>query len=524
MHLKHEPQQKLKKDLSIPGMLRGVRRAFLRMVGLGIPPDNSVRDIGVRIEGEDSDEKAVKCKERGMTIVDYLMASQAMFFLKCASLLDFDKKRPDETVVANLKTLFEVERIPSDTSMRERLDPVSPKVVEAGFEELYEIAQRNGVIKHMREGTLENTAYVAVDGTRYFTSKTLQCDSCCCREKEGKKEYSHGLLAAAIVNPAISQVIPLCPEQILKQDGTEKNDCEQNAFKRWLKAYARKHPHLPTTFLLDGLYGVTPVVQSIMGQNDFFVISLKDDERRIVLQEKEALEPDGEIFVEAWPNKLYKTEVSPNEIERASILAGEISRFNGRPIPKASGMECIRIRWWHRLPLTGDTNSPLVTVVEAIVHPIVWPRAKASQPRPNPHLGEPTKFQWITNHEVNMETALSVVRAGRSRWKIENENFNALKNCGYELEHNYGHGKKNLATIFALQIILSFAIEQLAALACGVYQAVIKVCRTFYERMQSQLEIFTRILLPNWEIYFGILTREISLTFGDQGIKASVPP
>ena len=30
------------------------------------------------------------------------------------------------------------------------------------------------------------------------------------------------------------------------------------------------------------------------------------------------------------------------------------------------------------------------------------------------------------------------MRAGRCRWKIENETFNTLKNQGYNFEHNYG--------------------------------------------------------------------------------------
>jgi hypothetical protein len=38
-----------------------------------------------------------------------------------------------------------------------------------------------------------------------------------------------------------------------------------------------------------------------------------------------------------------------------------------------------------------------------------------------------------------------MTKAGRCRWKIENECFNTLKNQGYHLEHNYGHGQKNLS-------------------------------------------------------------------------------
>ena len=55
----------------------------------------------------------------------------------------------------------------------------------------------------------------------------------------------------------------------------------------------------------------------------------------------------------------------------------------------------------------------------------------------------------------------AIVAVGRSRWKIENETFNTLKNQGYNLEHNYGHGKKYLATNFALLMLLAFLADQI---------------------------------------------------------------
>jgi len=405
--------------------------------------------MALRSPKKESPEEAERRRERYLTISDYLMASQAMFFLKCATLLDFDKKRRDPVVVQNMKSLFGVERIPSDTSMRERLDPVPVTVVEAGFEALFEIAQRNGVIRHMREQTVGGTAYVAVlCHQRLFRRFRLVC---CKSVYRSRSQWE-------------SQVIPLRPEQIQKQDGVEKNDCEQNAFKRWIAKYCAAHPRLPTTFLLDGLYAVTPVVEAIQAEGSFFVITLKDDVKRHIIQEKMQLPPSGKLCVEAWPNKLHTTKPLNEPFERASDLVGEESRFNGRPVPKQHGLECITIRWWKSMPLTAEATAPVVTVVEATVQPIVWPMAKAGQPRPEPRLGKPSKFQYITNHEVTAENALDLVRAGRSRWKIENETFNALKNCGYELEHNYGHGQRNLASIFATQILLSFAVEGLVAL------------------------------------------------------------
>ena len=51
------------------------------------------------------------------------MSAFAMFSLKAPSLLAFDKERAE----GNLHTIYGIQRVPCDTYMRERLDPVSPK-------------------------------------------------------------------------------------------------------------------------------------------------------------------------------------------------------------------------------------------------------------------------------------------------------------------------------------------------------------------------------------------------------------
>ena len=53
------------------------------------------------------------------------------------------------------------------------------------------------------------------------------------------------------------------------------------------------------------------------------------------------------------------------------------------------------------------------------------------------------------------------MRAGRSRWQIENETFKTLKNQGYHCSHNYGHGQQHLATVLALLMLLAFLVDQI---------------------------------------------------------------
>ena len=53
------------------------------------------------------------------------------------------------------------------------------------------------------------------------------------------------------------------------------------------------------------------------------------------------------------------------------------------------------------------------------------------------------KFSWITDLEITNKTASIIMQGGRTRWHIENDTFNTLKNQGYQFDHNFGHGKQN---------------------------------------------------------------------------------
>ena len=80
--------------------------------------------------------------------------------------------------------------------------------------------------------------------------------------------------------------------------------------------------------------------------------------------------------------------------------------------------------------------------------------------------GKEKNFSWVSDIKLSRDNVYHVMRAGRSRWKIENETFNTLKNLGYNLEHNYGHGKKHLSTVFATLTMLAFLIDQVQELSC----------------------------------------------------------
>ena len=84
------------------------------------------------------------------------------------------------------------------------------------------------------------------------------------------------------------------------------------------------------------------------------------------------------------------------------------------------------------------------------------------------------RFSWVTDIDLDRSLLLKFVRGGRSRWRIENETFNTLKNQGYHFEHNYGHGKENLSTVLMLIMFLAFTVDQVQQACCPLFAAVLE--------------------------------------------------
>jgi hypothetical protein len=140
-------------------------------------------------------------------------------------------------------------------------------------------------------------------------------------------------------------------------------------------------------------------------------------------------------------------------------------------------------RWVNALPLNKTHPQLRVNVLE------YWEIDGARQ----------RLFSGITDIELTPENVEPLMRGGRARWKVENETFNTLKNQGYELEHNYGHGGQHLATVFALLMMLAFLVDQVQELSCRLFQAARAHFRSrtsLWERLRA---LFTGYTIPDWK-------------------------
>jgi hypothetical protein len=361
-----------------------------------------------------------------ISLPDALLSAFAMFSLKDPSLLAFDARRND----ANMKRLYGIGQVPSDTQMRTILDAVDPLTLRPVFNDVFREVQRGKVL----EGFvfLENSYLLCMDGTGYFSSANIHCP--CCLEKvdskTGKVTYSHQMLGAAIVHPDRKEVLPLAPEPIVKQDGNTKNDCERNASRRLLERIRREHPHLNVTVMEDGLASNAPHIRDLKRLGMHFILGAK---------------PGDHEF-------LYDRLIDAFDDDRVTTITSKV----GEP-PR-------EIAFVNGLPLNQSNEDLLVNVLQCF------------ETGPDGELTK--KFSWVTDLTITSENAADLVRAGRARWKIENETFNTLKNQGYHFEHNYGHGKMNLSVVFAMLMMLAFLVNQVEQTCCPLFNAVLKKFRT----------------------------------------------
>jgi hypothetical protein len=245
---------KMRKHLCADALLRSLQDVFCQI------PDHRQGDPNIALS-------------------DALMSAFAMFSLKCPSLLAFDKERTED----NLQRVYGIGRVPCDTSMRETLDPMKPEYLRAAFRQVFRGLQRGKALEEMV--FVDGHYLLALDGTGYFSSKAIHCDSCLEKHhRNGTVTYSHHLLGAALIHPDKGEVIPLMPEPIVKHDGTEKNDCERNAAKRFVAKFRQDHPHLKVIVTEDSLSSNAPHIETLQAHPMHYMLGVKEGDHAFLFE------------------------------------------------------------------------------------------------------------------------------------------------------------------------------------------------------------------------------------------------
>jgi hypothetical protein len=409
-------------------------------------------------------------KNNRYELLDAGMGAFSVFFIQSPSFLAHQREMNLRKGRSNVEKLFGVREIPSDNQIRNLLDPIEPANLGRYYWQILNAVKEAGILEEYR--SFSQQVLIAMDGTEYYSSKKIHCGNCNHRIlQNGTKQYYHSVLTPVIVQGGNEHVISLEPEFIVPQDGQEKQDCEIQAGKRWIEKHGKDLAKLGVTILGDDLYSRQPYCQA-----------LKDKELHFIL----VCKPDSHA-------NLYETV---DYLAAQGVLASKVVReWNGR------FAELHTYRYANKLALRGDQSALQVNWCELTIT--------------REDTGEQLyKNAFITDFAVTDTTVAAIVRDGRTRWKVENENNNVLKTKGYHIEHNFGHGEQHLASLLLSLNLLAFLLHTILDLVNDQYRALRQALgrrRAFFQNLEVLLLFFT---FDNWDDVFAFMVQGLELDTG----------
>lgn len=350
---------------------------------------------------------------------------------------DFNK---DECIENITKTLgYErLEEIPHHDTINNFLSKLNPLEIEKIRDYMIkELFKKRSLEKYR---LFDKYWCIAIDGTQLYSFKEKHCEHCLKREFRDKEtgelkrtQYYHSVLEAKLVIG--DMVFSIATEFIENEDeNIEKQDCEIKAFKRLAGKLKKKYPKLPICLLGDSLYAAEPIFEICKNNGWKYLFRFKEGRIKSVAKEFNIL-------------KIYGDEGEENK------------------------------KWVNGI--VYEENS--VNVIEAEID----------------IKKEKKEFVFVTNILITKRNADTIVAAGRSRWKIENEGFNDQKNNKYKIEHanslNYNAMKNHyLITQLAdiLRQLFEKGVEKIRNLKESIKKISMLLLESFRTRIVTEQDIF----------------------------------
>ncbi len=398
------------------------------------------------------------------------MAAFSVFFTQTPSFLAQQRDMKLRKGKSNAERLLSLAEIPSDNQIRNLLDGVSAQYLNGMYRYVFTEAEQTGLLKGYR--SFGNQILVALDGTEYFRSQKIHCAQCNHRVlNNGQTRYYHSVLTPVMVQPSNPNVIALEPEFMVPQDGQEKQDCEIQAGKRWVATHGDFYAKRGVTLLGDDLFSRQPFVQDLKDKRLHFILVCKPDSHEELYQTV--------AFLDA--NHVLATKV----VRRWLGGHAEIDTYRyTSQVPLRAGADAITVNWVELTTTREDSGE------------VVYKNA------------------WLTDFLISDTTVEAIVRDGRARWKVENENNNVLKTKGYHLEHNFGHGSQHLAALLLSLNLLAFLFHTILGLIDEQYRAIRQKLgprRTFFQDLDALLRYFE---FSSWDEVLDFMFNGLELDTG----------
>ncbi|MCU0286317.1 MAG: ISNCY family transposase [Acidobacteria bacterium] len=428
------------------------------------------------------------CRERNnisKTLSDAALGGFAVLFTQNSSFLSYQKTMQKTQGKNNATSLFGIKEILSDNHIRNLLDEVPPANVFPMFSYILDELNQRGYLDQFR--SYNNNLLVALDATQYFSSNKIHCDSCSqAHHKEGVITYSHSVITPVIVKPDSEKVISLIPEFITPQDGHQKQDCENAASKRWLETYGSMLKKLKVIILGDDLYCHQSICEKILSEGLNFILVCKEDSHKTLYEYVQFLKEDVQTLeVRRWQGK--------------EVLLDRYRFLNG--VPLRGGEDALEVNWCELITTNEGSGAS----------------GASGDSGDNGDSGDSGKIiyknTFVSNIKISQENVKEIVANGRARWKIENENNNTLKTKGYHLEHNFGHGKKNLSMLLLTFNLLAFLFHTVLDMVDERYELIRQTLPTRKIFFQDVRSLTRYIYFSNWDALMKFMIKGLMLEF-----------
>jgi hypothetical protein len=261
------------------------------------------------------------------------------------------------------------------------------------------------------------------------------------------------MLAATVVAPGHAMALPLMPEFIAPQDGAEKQDCERNGAKRWLATHGERVKGLRPVYLGDDLFACQSIAEAIVAAGGDFLLTAKPSSHKALYDFMDGAALDERTVRPKTPGKRL----------------------------------AYRYRWFSEAPLR-DGGEDAAMLVNWLGITVTDAKGKVTY-----------DGAFVTSLPITADSVVEIAACARARWKVENEGFNVLKSNGYHLEHNFGHGRQNLAMMFAAMNLLAFAVHTVCDCLDQLWieaRAAKRARTRFFEHLRT---ITAYLVFPDWQ-------------------------
>ena len=337
-------------------------------------------------------------------------------YYKCiggiSSMQEMTRQFNDEKVVENLYSFMGESRkeyLPHGVTENEFLERLDPQELEK--------IQKDIACSMIRRKTFNDARVlkkwqVIIDATEldegYQKKNDYYLSRCYNRgESDEFMKYHRSVLEAKLylgnnfVCSIATEAIENSEEYINQSEEKVKQDCESKAFIRLAKKIKKSFPRLPIIITADGLYVSQKVIQTCTENGWDYIIRYKEGCASTIAHEYQAL-----------PEK----EKTGSEIEYQNQI------------------------------MFQNTDVNLIYYTE-----------KKIQAEGKEKIAE---FAWITNITITKSNAKKIVKAGRNRWKIENQGFNRQKHWQGNIEHACSWNEQAQKNHYLMEQIADF-IKQL---------------------------------------------------------------